>query len=109
MSQPTFDLRLATLAEAYRRGELTPRALLADIRQKAQTLNPEYQLFIHILTAEEQEPGWRRWIRLRRRRYRCTACRLPSKIISILRELPPPPPVRPSPAPRLRMPLSWPS
>jgi hypothetical protein len=30
MSQPTFDLRLATLAEAYRRGELTPRALLAD-------------------------------------------------------------------------------
>lgn len=56
MSQPTFDLRLATTAEAYRRGELTPRALLADLRQKAQTLNPEYQLFIHILTAEEQEP-----------------------------------------------------
>jgi allophanate hydrolase len=56
MSQPTFDLRLATLAEAYRRGELTPRTLLAELRQKAQTLNPEYQLFIHILTAEEQEP-----------------------------------------------------
>ncbi len=54
MSQPTFDLRLATLAEAYRRDELTPRTLLAELRQKAQVLNPEYQLFIHILTAEDR-------------------------------------------------------
>lgn len=56
MSQPTFDLRLSSLAQAWQRGDFTPRELLANLRQRAQALNPEYQLFIHILTAEEQEP-----------------------------------------------------
>ena len=54
--QQTFDLRLATLAERYRTGKTTPRSVLADIRQRAQALNPEFRLFIHILSEEEQEP-----------------------------------------------------
>ncbi|VDR27369.1 Glutamyl-tRNA(Gln) amidotransferase subunit A [Raoultella terrigena] len=56
MNQHSFDLRLGTLATGYRDGRLTPRALMAELRQRASALNPEYQLFIHILTAEEQEP-----------------------------------------------------
>ncbi|MEN0616616.1 allophanate hydrolase [Klebsiella indica] len=54
--QQTFDLRLATLAADYRSGSITPRALLAKIRQRAQALNPEFRLFIHILSEEEQAP-----------------------------------------------------
>lgn len=34
MMQQTFDLRLATLAANYRNGHTTPRALLAEIRQR---------------------------------------------------------------------------
>lgn len=56
MNQHSFDLRLSTLATGYCDGRLTPRALMAELRQRASALNPEYQLFIHILTAEEQEP-----------------------------------------------------
>lgn len=56
MNQHNFDLRLSTLATGYRDGRLTPRALMAELRQRAAALNPQYQLFIHILTAEEQEP-----------------------------------------------------
>ncbi|MDJ1657210.1 amidase family protein, partial [Raoultella sp. Ech2A] len=56
MNQHSFDLRLSTLATGYRDGRLTPRALMAELRQRASALNPEYQLFIHILTAEEQDP-----------------------------------------------------
>ena len=41
--QQTFDLRLATLAADYRNGKTTPRALLAEIRQRAQALNPEFR------------------------------------------------------------------
>lgn len=56
MNQQNFDLRLSSLATGYRDGRLTPRALMAELRQRAAALNPQYQLFIHILTAEEQEP-----------------------------------------------------
>ena len=56
MNQHNFDLRLSSLATGYRDGRLTPRALMAELRQRAAALNPQYQLFIHILTAEEQEP-----------------------------------------------------
>ena len=56
MMQQTFDLRLATLAADYRNGKTTPRRLLAEVRQRAQALNPEFRLFIHILSEEEQEP-----------------------------------------------------
>jgi len=54
--QKTFDLRLATLAAEYHNGKTTPRALLAKVRQRAQALNPEFRLFIHIFSEEEQEP-----------------------------------------------------
>ncbi|MCL2893646.1 allophanate hydrolase [Brenneria tiliae] len=54
--QPTFDLRLDTLRDAYRQGQLTPRALLQRLRAAASALNPEFHLFIHPLSADEQEP-----------------------------------------------------
>ena len=54
--QQTFDLRLATLAANYRIGNTTPRALLAAIRQRAEALNPEFNLFIHLLSEAEQAP-----------------------------------------------------
>ncbi|MEF3218589.1 allophanate hydrolase [Klebsiella quasipneumoniae subsp. quasipneumoniae] len=56
MMQQTFDLRLATLAANYRNGHTTPRALLAEIRQRAQALDPEFNLFIHLLSEAEQAP-----------------------------------------------------
>jgi len=52
----TFDLRLATLRAAYREGRATPRQLVAELRDKAAALNPDYHLFIHLLTLEELEP-----------------------------------------------------
>ncbi|KTT12224.1 allophanate hydrolase [Pseudomonas oryzihabitans] len=52
----TFDLRLATLRAAYAAGTQTPRALVAELLEKAEQLNPEYRLFIHLLTPEELEP-----------------------------------------------------
>lgn len=51
-----FDLRLDTLAAQYRSGTLTPRALIKQLRERAIALNPEFNLFIHILTDEELEP-----------------------------------------------------
>ncbi|MCL6692614.1 allophanate hydrolase [Pseudomonas sp. R3.Fl] len=52
----TFDLRLATLRAAYREGRATPRQLIAQLRDKAAALNPDYHLFIHLLTPAELEP-----------------------------------------------------
>ncbi len=52
----TFDLRLDTLRTAYAAGETTPRRLIAELRDKAAALNPEFKLFIHLLTAKELEP-----------------------------------------------------
>ena len=52
----TFDLRLATLRAAYREGRATPRQLIAELRAKAAALNPDYHLFIHLLSLEELEP-----------------------------------------------------
>ena len=52
----SFDLRLDTLAARYRNGTLTPRALLARLREKALALNPEFNLFIYLLSEEELEP-----------------------------------------------------
>jgi allophanate hydrolase len=51
-----FDLRLDTLAALYQSGALTPRALISQLRERAIALNPEFNLFIHILTDEELEP-----------------------------------------------------
>jgi allophanate hydrolase len=51
-----FDLRLATLRDAYRSSALTPRQLIATLLAKARALNPEFNLFIRLLTEEELEP-----------------------------------------------------
>jgi len=52
----TFDLRLDTLRAAYRNGSLTPRQLILELRKKAEALNPDYHLFIHLLNPAEIEP-----------------------------------------------------
>lgn len=53
---PTFDLRLSMLRSAYRDGRLTPRKLVAELLGKANALNPEFNLFIHLLTESEVAP-----------------------------------------------------
>lgn len=52
----TFDLRLDTLSAAYAAGTQTPRVLIAELLERAAQLNPEYRLFIHLLTPAELEP-----------------------------------------------------
>ena len=51
-----INLQLDTLRNAYRDGSLTPRQLLLSLRDKAAALNPDYHLFIHLLSVEELEP-----------------------------------------------------
>ncbi|PSS50039.1 allophanate hydrolase [Enterobacter sp. FS01] len=51
-----FDLRLDVLAQAYREGRFTPREVMTTLRERAQALNPEFNTFIYLLTAEELEP-----------------------------------------------------
>ncbi|MBU1490765.1 MAG: allophanate hydrolase, partial [Gammaproteobacteria bacterium] len=51
-----FDLRLGALKTAYSNGNLTPRQLITALRNKAAALNPEFNLFIHLLTETELEP-----------------------------------------------------
>lgn len=50
------DLRLDSVRAAYESGSLTPRQLILALREKAAVLNPEYHLFIHLLTPNELEP-----------------------------------------------------
>ena len=52
----TQDLRLDTLRAAYSSGQLTPRELVKSLRDKAAALNPDYHLFIHLLSEAELEP-----------------------------------------------------
>lgn len=51
-----FNLQLDALRSAYREGQTTPRQLLLSLRDKAAALNPDYHLFIHLLSVEELEP-----------------------------------------------------
>ena len=51
-----IDLQLDALRNAYRDGSTTPRQLLLSLRDKAAALNPDYHLFIHLLSVEELEP-----------------------------------------------------
>ncbi|MBB2494777.1 allophanate hydrolase [Aquipseudomonas ullengensis] len=51
-----FDLRLGALKTAYADGSLTPRQLILALHEQAATLNPEFHLFIHLLSLEELEP-----------------------------------------------------
>ncbi|SAK91748.1 urea amidolyase [Caballeronia pedi] len=52
----SFDLRLSALRAAYREGRATPRALIGTLRARAAMLNPDYRLFIHLLSDDEIEP-----------------------------------------------------
>ena len=54
--QHLFDLRLGALKTAYEGGSLTPRQLILALREQAAVLNPEFKLFIHLLSVEELEP-----------------------------------------------------
>src|SRR3990167_787294 len=51
-----FDLRLGSLKTAYEGGNLSPRQLIAALRDQAAALNPKFNLFIHLLTVEQLEP-----------------------------------------------------
>lgn len=51
-----MNLQLDALRQAYRNGDTTPRRLLLALRDKAAALNPDYHLFIHLLSVEELEP-----------------------------------------------------
>jgi allophanate hydrolase len=51
-----INLQLDALRNAYRDGSTTPRQLLLNLREKAAALNPDYHLFIHLLSVEELEP-----------------------------------------------------
>ncbi|HAV2124933.1 TPA: allophanate hydrolase [Enterobacter cloacae] len=51
-----FDLRLDVLAQAYRSGQLRPRAVILALRERALALNPEFNAFIYLLTPDELEP-----------------------------------------------------
>ncbi|BCX66637.1 allophanate hydrolase [Pseudomonas izuensis] len=51
-----MNLQLDALRTAYRTGETTPRQLLLALREKAAALNPDFHLFIHLLSIEELEP-----------------------------------------------------
>jgi allophanate hydrolase len=50
------DLRLDSVRAAYQSGSQTPRQLILALRDKAAALNPDYHLFIHLLSAAELEP-----------------------------------------------------
>ncbi|MBH3405436.1 allophanate hydrolase [Pseudomonas glycinae] len=51
-----MNLQFDALRQAYRNGDTTPRQLLLALREKAAALNPDYHLFIHLLSTEELEP-----------------------------------------------------
>ncbi len=55
---PAFahDLRLGALKTAYADGSLTPRQLILALHNQAAALNPEFNLFIHLLSLAELEP-----------------------------------------------------
>lgn len=50
------DLRLDTLRAAYLAGTHSPRQLIPALLAQAAALNPEFKLFIHILSTAEVEP-----------------------------------------------------
>lgn len=50
------DLRLDSVRDAYQAGSQTPRQLILALREKAAALNPDYHLFIHLLSIAELEP-----------------------------------------------------
>lgn len=55
MTHPV-DLRLDALAQAYRDGRFTPRTVIAQLRERAIALNPDFNAFIYLLSDAELEP-----------------------------------------------------
>ncbi|WP_249674015.1 allophanate hydrolase [Pseudomonas abieticivorans] len=51
-----LNLNLDALRAAYRAGTLSPREVLTQVQAKASALNPDYHLFIHLLSLDELEP-----------------------------------------------------
>lgn len=51
-----MNLQLDNLRNAYLSADTTPRAVLLHLREKAAQLNPDYHLFIHLLSVAEMEP-----------------------------------------------------
>ncbi|MGY2681496.1 allophanate hydrolase [Pseudomonas tolaasii] len=51
-----MDLQLDNLRNAYLSGDTTPREVVLQLREKAAQLNPDYHLFIHLLSVAELEP-----------------------------------------------------
>ncbi len=51
-----MNLQLDNLRNAYLSGDTTPRELVLQLREKAAQLNPDYHLFIHLLSVAELEP-----------------------------------------------------
>lgn len=50
------DLRLDVLRERYLSGTFSPRSLILALREQAKTLNPDFNMFIHLLSVEALEP-----------------------------------------------------
>lgn len=50
-----YDMSIAGLHKAYRSGELTPRGVLADIRERS-VLHADHNIWIHLLSEAELEP-----------------------------------------------------
>ncbi|MFN3356193.1 MAG: allophanate hydrolase [Pseudomonas sp.] len=50
------DLRLEVLRARYLSGQLYPRSLILALREQAQALNPDFNMFIHLLSVQELEP-----------------------------------------------------
>lgn len=51
-----FDLRIDALTRAYRDRVLTPRQVVDRLREVATALNPQYHLYLHLLTPSQSEP-----------------------------------------------------
>lgn len=50
------DLQLDVLRQRYLSGDCCVRTLLHELREQAQALNPDFNMFIHLLSAQELEP-----------------------------------------------------
>ena len=51
-----YDLKLDALRERYLSGNTSPRSLILALREQALALNPDFNMFIHLLSVEELEP-----------------------------------------------------
>ncbi|MBD8495068.1 allophanate hydrolase [Pseudomonas syringae] len=50
------NLQLDVLRARYLSGECSPRTLILTLRERAEALNPEFRMFIHLLSVQELEP-----------------------------------------------------